>query len=147
MTVDWNVIITATLVILGWFVANRLTARRELKNKKREVRIGYMIEAYRKIASAANRGPTTSDEQKAAIESAVEDIQLLGNTHQMAALNRMIESGENDFMEVLRSLRQELRNELNLDDISAPLKFYRMARGEQGADGNRPRATHSQSKH
>lgn len=96
-----------------------------------------MIEAYRKIASAANRGPSTSDAQKAAIESAIEDIQLLGNTHQMAALNRMIQSGESNFTVILESLRKELRNELNLDEISDSLQFYRMERSEQVSSPNR----------
>jgi len=131
MTINWTIVIPSALVVAGWFIANWLAARRELRNKKREVRVGYMIEAYRKIASAANRGPSTSDVQKTAIESAVEDIQLLGNTEQMAELNKIITSGEADFTSVLDAIRRELREELDLDVISDPLKFYRMNRGKQ----------------
>jgi hypothetical protein len=88
-----------------------------------------LVEAYRRIASAANRGERTSEDQKLAIESAIEDIQLLGTLDQVSALNRMIESHRTDFTEVLESLRKELRTELNLEEIGDALKFYRMNRG------------------
>jgi len=114
MWLDWKIIAPLVLIILGWFVANWLTARRDLRNKKREIRVQYLIEAYRSIASAAHRGEKTSEKQKRAIESAVEDIQLLGTLDQVAALNRMIESHKGDFTEVLESVRNELRNELSL---------------------------------
>ena len=142
MTINWTIVIPSVLVILGWFIANWLAARRELQSKKREVRVGYMIEAYRKIASAANRGPSTSDIQKTDIGSAVEDIQLLGNVEQLAELNKMIHFGKADFTSILEALRRELREELDLDPISDPLKFYRMERGEplhlQGPGDKKP---------
>jgi hypothetical protein len=128
MSLEWGIIVPSLLIILGWFIVNWLAARRELRSKKREVRIQYLIEAYRSIASGANRGAKTSHEQKLAIESAIEDIQLLGDASQVSALNRMIESGNPDFTEVLESLRQELRRELNLENITDSLKFYRMNR-------------------
>jgi hypothetical protein len=73
------------LIIFGWFIVNWLSSKREFNNKRREVRIQYLIEAYRSIASAANRKEKTTDEQKLKIESAIEDIQLLGNSKQLQA--------------------------------------------------------------
>jgi hypothetical protein len=129
MSLHWNVIIPSILIIGGWFIVNWLTAKRELRNKKREVRIQYLIEAYRSIASAANRGNATSNDQKLSIEAAIEDIQLLGNSDQIAALNKMIESSNSNFTEILESLRKELRKELALEQVEESLKFYRMERG------------------
>lgn len=126
---DWKIIIPLALIIIGWFTVNWLTAKREFHSKRREVRIKYLIGAYRSIASAANRGEQTSEEQKYQIESAVEDIQLLGNKSQVGALKRMIAQRNNDFTEVLMELRYELRQELGLEEIKEPLKFYRMNRG------------------
>lgn len=125
---ELKIIIPSLLVILGWFVANFMASKRELQSKKRDIRISYLIEAYRAIASSANRGPATSDEQKYSIERAIEDIQLLGNKEQVEALNEMISRKEHDFTKILNLLRKELRGELNLAGIDSSLKFYRMNR-------------------
>lgn len=126
MTINWTIMIPSSLVILGWFIANGLTARRELLNKKREIRVGYMIEAYRRISSAANRWEeSTSEARKRDVESAVQDIQLLGNAEQMAELKKVLDGG-NDFTSTLEALRRELREELDLSPASGPLKIYRL---------------------
>lgn len=53
-----EILISSVVIILGWFVGSWLTTRREFNNKKREIRIQYLIGAYRSIASAANRQGT-----------------------------------------------------------------------------------------
>ncbi|MGH8546928.1 MAG: hypothetical protein ACREX3_25610 [Gammaproteobacteria bacterium] len=126
---EWKIIIPSALIILGWFMVSWLAAKREFTNKRREVRIQYLIEAYRSIASAANRQEQTTDDQKLKIESAIEDIQLLGNERQLKALDSMISSGNNNFTEILEVLRDDLREELELHQVSYPLKFYRMNGG------------------
>lgn len=112
----------------GWFVASWLTAKRESKNKRRDVRITYLLEAYRRIATAANRGSATSDEQRLGIESAIEDIQLLGTNEQLDALHKMISSGNQNFTQILDELRKDLRQELDLSKANQELLFYRMNR-------------------
>ncbi|MGH8470638.1 MAG: hypothetical protein ACREVY_17225 [Gammaproteobacteria bacterium] len=69
---EWKIIIPSALIILGWFMVSWLAAKREFTNKRREVRIQYLIEAYRSIASAANRQEQTTDDQKLKIESAID---------------------------------------------------------------------------
>ena len=126
---EWKIIIPSALIILGWFIVNWLASKRELINKRREVRIQYLIEAYRCIASASNRKEKTTDDQKLNIESAIEDIQLFGNEEQLNALNNMIEDKNNDFTKILEVLRNDLRKELELVSVSNSLRFYRMNRG------------------
>jgi hypothetical protein len=125
---EWEIIISSLLIIFGWFIVNWLSSKREFNNKRREVRIQYLIEAYRSIASAANRKEKTTDEQKLKIESAIEDIQLLGNSKQLQALKNMIDNDDNNFTEMLEVLRADLRKELKLNKIQYPLKFYRINR-------------------
>ena len=126
---EWKIIIPSVVIILGWFIVHWNASNRDFNSKKREVRIEYLIEAYRSIASAANREERTTDTQKLKIESAIEDTQLLGNGRQLEALNDLIESGDCDFTKILEVLRAELRKELKLESVSNPLKFYRMSRG------------------
>lgn len=123
-----EIIISSVVIIFGWFVGNWLTTKREFNNKKREIRIQYLIGAYRSIASAANRQETMTVDQKLKIESAIEDIQLLGNEIQLNALNNMISSRNSNFTEILEILRNNLRQELKLKKVDYPLKFYRMNR-------------------
>ena len=126
---EWKIIIPSALIIFGWFIVNWLASKREFINKKREVRIQYLIEAYRCIASAANRHEGTTDAQKLNIESAIEDIQLFGNEGQLNALNEMIKNKNSDFTQILEVLRNDLRKELKLVSVTNQLQFYRMNRG------------------
>lgn len=126
---ELKIIIPSVLIIVGWFAVNWLTSKREFNNKRREIRIQYLIETYRSIASAANRQETITDSQKLKIEAAIEDIQLLGNEIQLKALNDMIFIRNNDFNVILNVLRNDLRQELRLQKVDYPLKFYRMNRG------------------
>ena len=126
MNTGWEIIISSIIIIISWAVGHWLNDKQELHNKKREVRIKYLIDAYRSIASAANRCNQASKEQKFQIESAVGDIQLLGNKRQVDALKKMEEQYKNDFTEVLMELRNELRQELDLEEIKEPFTFYRM---------------------
>ncbi|MFA6282570.1 MAG: hypothetical protein WCT30_04175 [Desulfurivibrionaceae bacterium] len=126
---EWKIIIPSSLIIFGWFIVNWLSSKREFNSKRREVRVQYLVEAYRSIASASNRREKTTDEQKLKIEAAIEDIQLLGNERQLQALDNMIVSDKNNFTEILEVLRDDLRKELELKKVTSPLKFYRMNRG------------------
>lgn len=121
-------VISSVLFIISWFATNWLTSKREYDNKKREIKIQYLIGAYRSIASAANRQGTMTNDQKLKIESAIDDIQLLGNETELNSLNNMISSRNSNFTEILEILRNDLRQELELKKVDYPLKFYRMNR-------------------
>ena len=58
---DWKLLFphlgTVIVVFIGWFVVHLLNAYRDRRNKRREIRVQYLIEAYRKIESAAQRPP------------------------------------------------------------------------------------------
>jgi intergrase/recombinase len=76
-----------------------------------------LLEAYRRLESAANR-PAKTPEQTRAFESAVADIQLLGTPKQVETTIKYVKqhaagSGA-QLDDVLRVLRKDLRQETEL---------------------------------
>jgi hypothetical protein len=109
--------IPAVVAVLGWFAAHQFNLYRDRQNKRRDLRIEFLLEAYRRLESAANR-ETKTEEQRLAFETAVSDIQLLGSPEQVLAtvnyLRKHAASGGAQIDEVLRLLRKDLRNEVGL---------------------------------
>ena len=83
---NWSLLapllVTTVVAIFGWLVAHRLSAARDRANKRRDLRVQYLIDAYRKLENAGNRNTNTSD-YAAALELAVADIQLFGSPDQV----------------------------------------------------------------
>lgn len=125
MDINWEILTSALVVVVGWFAANWLASKRDTKIKKREVRVEYLLTAYRGIESAAQRELT--EEQMFRLESAIGDVQLLGNETQLKALAELISSGESDFTKLLGEIRDDLRSELELKKSKSKLLFYRMS--------------------
>lgn len=71
-------LITTTVAILGWIVAHRLEVERDQRNKRREVRLRFLLDAYRRLEAGASRGPIHETKFADGFESAIADIQLLG---------------------------------------------------------------------
>jgi len=126
MEINWEILTSALVVVAGWFAANWLASKRDTKIKNREVRVEYLLTAYRGIESAAQRELT--EEQMFRLESAIGDVRLLGNEAQLKALAELISSGESDFTKLLGEIRDDLRSELELKKSEHELLFYRMSR-------------------
>lgn len=50
------VIVSASVVVLGWFVLNRLNWKKEIKQKRKDFRLKYLIEAYHSIRLIEDEG-------------------------------------------------------------------------------------------
>lgn len=93
-----------------------------------------MIEAYRKLENGSSRGQR-QDEYSKAFDSAIADIQLLGSPEQVEKakkIAKMLGSGTGapvSINELLFSLRNDLRQELNLGPIGDEIIILR-SRGE-----------------
>ena len=73
-----TLLITVIVAISGWFMVHRLSSRREREAKRRDLRVQYLIDAWRRLSYAT--GPNRLDSSKASdLETAIEDIQLLGS--------------------------------------------------------------------
>ena len=114
-------------IAAGAFVAvltHRFTSRRDHANRRSEMRIQFLLGAYRSLADASNRGlqGNTSDSRR--FEQAVEDIQLLGSTAQAEKARElaqeMASEGGASTDDLLRTLRDDLRQELGLPALPDP---------------------------
>ena len=81
---DWKLFaqlfVTVLVAISAGWLGHHLAARRDLLNERRKMRVGYLLEAYRKLEGAGHR----SEPEKVwpLLESAIADIQLLGSPQQ-----------------------------------------------------------------
>ena len=122
-----TLLISSLIVITGWFIAHRFASRRDHENKKRELRLEYLINAYRSLGMAAARSPNS--EYFKSLESGFHDVQLFGNQEQLRFLEEIFEShaksGGADLEPLLNSLRKELRELLGLSEAEMSLRFFR----------------------
>ncbi len=110
-------IVPALVAVIGWFVAHQFNAYRDRLNKRTELRIQFLLDAYRRLEASANRD-NQSEEQKKAFESAIADIQLLGTPEQVNAtvkyLRQHAAHGSAQIDSVLKLLHKDLRKEIGL---------------------------------
>ena len=103
-----------------------IASRRDLKNKRRDLRISFLIEAYRHLEFVPNR-PELTDLQR--IESAVADIQLFGTPSQVrlaqAIVTEFATTKSSSLDAILTELRKDLRAELQLESVPEKLLFLR----------------------
>jgi hypothetical protein len=127
-------LITTAIAVAGWFVGHALSARRDRINKRREQRIGYLIEAYRRLETCANRG----DQMEASkFESALADIQLFGTPRQVDLVQALIADfaagGGATMDDLLRDLRRDLRAELRLQSVPDRILHLRIRNDKRAA--------------
>lgn len=124
-------VVPAVVAVVGWFAAHQFNVHRDRQNKRRDLRIQFLLEAYRRLESAANRDGKTV-EQRLAFESAVADIQLLGTKEQVAAtvayLHQHAAGAGAQIDSVLRLLRGDLRKELGLSGKVENAVVFRFTR-------------------
>lgn len=119
-------LITAVVTICGWYIAHLLAAKRDRRNKQRELRTNYLIEAWRKLEYASNRKGVNAIEY---VERPIADIQLFGTKKQieltLKIATELAETRGTNLIELLTELRQDLRRELNLEKIDTPIRVFR----------------------
>jgi len=54
-----TLLIPTAIAIVSWFVGSWLSVRRDRANKRRDLRVQYLIEAYRRLSTATNRKKRT----------------------------------------------------------------------------------------
>lgn len=122
-------IVTAIVAILGWVIAHVLTSNRDRANKHRDIRLQYLIEAYRRLGDASGRHLSSETEYAQRLESALADIQLFGSLTQVEKLKKILEDyaadGNAYLDEVINDLRDELRKELDLPPIPGNVQWLR----------------------
>jgi hypothetical protein len=136
VSMKWETIIplllTTSFGVVGWWVGHRLSGNRDRENKKRDKRVSYLIDAYRRLERASN--PSDPSSHSIDLETAIADIQLFGSAKQVA----LAESFAKEFASrrsasldsLLAELRDDLRKELNLEPIGHSIVFLRIINNE-----------------
>ena len=84
------VVLSAVIVVAGWSVVHRNDIERDQLNKRRDLRVQYLIDAYRRLESASDR--TLSEDSVAKMESAMADIQLFGSPTQVSMTKKLVQT-------------------------------------------------------
>jgi hypothetical protein len=130
-----TLLIPTVVAIVSWFVGSWLSVRRDRANKRRDLRVQYLIEGYRRLATATERKETNA-EYFADLDSALVDVQLFGSAGQIEAAQKfakqLAENRMAQLTELLASLRDDLREGLNLERVAGPIVVLRPAFDAKG---------------
>ncbi len=125
-----TLLIPTVVAIASWFVGSWLSLRRDRANKLRELRVQYLIDAYRRLEAVVHR--QLDSQQSALMESAIADVQLFGSAPQVAAARRFVSEmrgGSGSLNDLLLILRNDLRNELELERVEEEFFHLRIGPG------------------
>jgi len=128
-----QIIVPALVALAVVALTHFFTTHREMANRRREQRIGYLVGAFRGLSKANNypRLWEVADD----LEQAISDIQLFGTPEQVRLAQRFGEDlGKNQAAELdslLTELRNSLRRELGMDPVPDRMLWLRVERKEQ----------------
>lgn len=124
---NWSLTIPLFVAVLGWFIAHRLAAARDRANKRREIQVSYLIEAFRRLGKGVHGRVF---DYAADFESAVLDVQLFGNITQIESVQKFVQEfakkKEASLDELLSQLRNDLRKELRLPEVEGKIWWLRL---------------------
>ena len=112
------------------YATHYLTSQRELKNRRREQRISYLIAAYHAFSSVCNRDRKDNNDRIGEIEQAIASIKLLGSRKQICLVQKLetelVNHGGFSVGDLLVNLRDSLRKELGVEaiDFETPRYIY-----------------------
>ncbi|WP_417915864.1 hypothetical protein [Candidatus Electronema sp. JC] len=119
---EWKYVVPAITGIFGIIIGHILLTHREDQKRKKEIRIEYLIEAFRKLERGST--PVAGAYRSEDFESAIADIQLLGETNQVQLAHQFCvaaSSGDGSLLQnLLEDLREQLRTELKLGHKELP---------------------------
>lgn len=102
--------------VIGWVFIYLSTQKINQKNRKDEIRINYLINAYQVFAYNSNRENSPID-----VEQAVADIHLFGTPKQIDLVRKfcaeIVKNESADLDNLIIDLRDSLREELNLERL------------------------------
>jgi hypothetical protein len=123
-----KIVATVFVAALGWIVAHYFTSQKSRNDKKRDLSIEYLSNAYRFLTTEIVQRDI-SDESWAKLEKVITDVQLFGSPEQVELIKNLVEcivqGGEFELDELINSLRKDLRKELGLEAVSGNVKWFR----------------------
>jgi hypothetical protein len=125
---DFGIIATLLFTLFGWFVNSFLNNQRDIANKRTELKIKYLLNAYYRFENAYNRMSETSKGRAAWFvfkkyqESAIGAVAVLSDQATVDEVNswllnvRRVDQFDST-ANVILALRREIRKELGLAPI------------------------------
>jgi len=130
-----TLLIPTFVAIVSWFVGSWLSVRRGRANKRRDLRVQYLIEAYRRLSTATERKETDAA-YFASLDSAIVDVQLFGSADQIAAAQKFAKQlaahRTAQLVDLLSSLRNDMRKELQLEHVEGSIVVLRPSFDNKG---------------
>jgi hypothetical protein len=127
LTLFFPLVVTSLVTVIGWFALNYFANKSDRINRQKDLRINFLIQAYRDIGMASSRDIQSEHYKK--LELAFHDIQLFGTTSQIEKLHNALSGWHSKpavSVEVLLSdLRDDLRKEMNLPKDSSTIIMFR----------------------
>ena len=130
MELDYlKIVITIALAVVGWLIGHYFTTRRDIENKRRDLVIRHLIEAYRILTNEISQRDQTG-ERDLKLEILLSDIQLFGTPEQVELAKQLaddiVAGGLFELDDLTNSLRDELRKQLKLASINGNVKWLRI---------------------
>jgi hypothetical protein len=122
-------VVAAAIVVWGWSAVHKRSVERDLANKRRDLRVQHLIDAFRCLAAVSER-KDIPPEYLRDLEPAIADIQLFGSADQVKAAQdfarQLAEHKVARVAELLSNLRDDLRDELKLERVGGEIAVLRM---------------------
>lgn len=123
-----QIIVTIVLAVIGWIIAHRFTNFREIAQKRRELTTKVLIDSYYVLTNDIAQRELT-DERTSKLEFTLSQIQLFGTEEQVDLVWEFIQNrvnrNEASLDPLIKSLRNSLREDLNLSRIDSNVSWIR----------------------
>lgn len=129
MELDYiKIVTTIILAVLGWIIGHYFNSKRTRDQKRREISVEHLINAYRILTNVISHRKETP-ERSEKLENILSDIQLFGSSYQVQLAKdlavEVASGGEFQLDPLINSLRDDLRDELRLSKIEGNVKWLR----------------------
>ncbi|RZV15901.1 hypothetical protein D3M61_01020 [Aliarcobacter butzleri] len=124
-----KIMLSVIIAVIGWIIAHYFTSKRDVSNKKREIRLNYLIEVYLILTNDLTERGNIDSKKAERIEKIISQVQLLGSKKQVELVKTLADSiGKGEIIEydtLINSLRDDLRKELELEKIEGNVHWAR----------------------
>ncbi|MCT7578371.1 hypothetical protein [Aliarcobacter butzleri] len=124
-----KIVLSVIIAVIGWIIGHYFTSKRDVSNKKREIRLNYLIEVYLILTNDLTERGNIDSKKAEIIEKIISQVQLLGSKKQVELVKTLADSiGKGEIIEydtLINSLRDDLRKELELEKIEGNVHWAR----------------------
>jgi hypothetical protein len=134
MNIDYlKILMTIVLAVIGWIIGYYFTTRKDINQKRRDISIEHLINAYRILTNEISHRKETQ-ESNIKLENILSDIQLFGSLEQVNLAKDLADTvasgGEFQLDPLINSLRNDLRKMIGLKKIKGNVKWLRYKDGK-----------------